>query len=413
MTKKRRVCVLLMDSMGIGASLDAVKYGDEGANTFAHIHEACEAGKCDKEGLRNGPLNLPHLTRLGLYHATVASSGLPFVDLSTLPEPEGYFGYAVEQSLGKDTPSGHWELAGVPVTFEWGYFPETQPCFPKELIDDLVSKTNLPGVLGNKHASGTTILEELGEEHIQSGKPIVYTSADSVFQIAAHEKTFGLERLYEICEIARELVDKYQIGRVIARPFVGDSKETFKRTANRRDYATPPPAKTLLDYLKADGREVIAIGKVADIYAHQGITQTLKADGNMALFDATLKAMDTAADGSLIFTNFVDFDSSYGHRRDIIGYAKALEDFDKRLPELYAAMEDGDLMVIAADHGCDPSFPGSDHTREHIPVLVYGKKLQTQFIGRRDSFADIGQSIAEYLNLAPLEHGLSFFSTDA
>ncbi|WP_173236375.1 phosphopentomutase [Legionella antarctica] len=403
----RRVCILLMDSLGIGASLDAFRYGDEGANTFVHIQEACNRGECDINGVRQGPLTLPNLAKSGLYHAALSSSGLPFVNLATLPEPVGYYGYAVEQSLGKDTPSGHWELAGVPVTFEWGYFPDKPNCFPPELIEKFIKQAGLPGVLGEKHASGTTILDELGEEHIRTGKPIVYTSADSVFQIAAHEETFGLQRLYNICEIARHLVDEYQIGRVIARPFTGTSG-IFKRTGNRKDYSTLPPDKTLLDYLKAAGREVIAIGKIADIYAHQGVTQTVKADGNMALFDATLAAMKTAPEGSLVFTNFVDFDSSYGHRRDVAGYAHALEEFDARLTELDALLQPGDLVLIAADHGCDPTFPGSDHTREHIPVLAYGPDFKGHFIGRRDGFADIGQSLAEHLELAPLPHGISF-----
>ncbi|MCL9685810.1 phosphopentomutase [Legionella maioricensis] len=407
----KRVCILLMDSFGIGASLDASRYGDEGANTFVHIEEACSRGECDINDVRQGPLTLPNLTKLGLYHATVSSSGSSFVNLAALPEPRGYYGYAVEQSLGKDTPSGHWELAGVPVTFEWGYFPDQPHCFPQKLIETFIKQAGLPGVLGERHASGTAILDELGEEHIRTGKPIVYTSADSVFQIAAHEEVFGLQRLYEICEIARHLVDEYQIGRVIARPFTG-TPGFFKRTGNRKDYATLPPEKTLLDYLKEAGREVIAIGKIADIYAHQGITQTVKADGNMALFDATLAAMKTAPDGSLVFTNFVDFDSSYGHRRDVPGYAHALETFDARLPELDALLQPGDLVLIAADHGCDPTFPGSDHTREHIPVLAYGPDFKETFIGRRDSFADIGQTLAEHLEIAPLSRGISFLKKE-
>jgi phosphopentomutase len=405
--KTGRVCILLMDSFGIGASLDAPRYGDEGANTFVHIYEACNQGSADISAVRQGALNIPNLARLGLYHSAVASSGLSFVDLADFSEPMGYYGYAVEQSLGKDTPSGHWELAGVPVLFEWGYFPDTPHCFPKKLIDELIQRASLPGVLGEKHASGTTILDELGEEHSTTGKPIVYTSADSVFQIAAHEASFGLSRLYEVCEIARDLVDEYQIGRVIARPFMG-TPGSFKRTAHRKDYATLPPAKTLLDYLSDAGREVISIGKIADIYAHQGVTQEIKADGNMALFDATLAAMNTAPSGSLVFTNFVDFDSSFGHRRDTAGYANALEQFDKRLPELYSVLQPDDLVVIAADHGCDPTRPGSDHTREHIPVLMYGPSLNSKFIGRRDSFADVGQTVAEYLGLSPLKHGISF-----
>lgn len=402
-----RVCILLMDSFGIGASVDATRYGDEGANTFGHIVQACKAHQADTIHVRKGELKLPHLASLGLYHAAIASSGLQLIDLKTLSTPVGYYGYAVERSLGKDTPSGHWELAGVPVMFEWGYFPDTIPCFPKALIKDFIQQANLKGILGDKHASGTTILEELGETHIQTGKPIVYTSADSVFQIAAHEVHFGLNRLYEICEIARRLVDPYQIGRVIARPFIGEPGH-FKRTGNRRDYATLPPAPTLLDHLKAAGREVIAIGKISDIYAHQGPTQSIKADGNMALFDATLDAMRIASPGSLVFTNFVDFDSSYGHRRDVPGYAHALEQFDQRLPELFNLLQPEDIVVIAADHGCDPTFPGSDHTREHIPVLFYGQQLESQFIGRRDTFADIGQTIADFLEIPPLKHGISF-----
>ncbi len=397
-----------MDSFGIGASLDATRYGDQGANTLGHIIQACGEGRGDKPGVRQGALQIPHLAELGLYHALVASSGVQWVDLAQQPQPRGYFGYAVEQSLGKDTPSGHWEIAGVPVMFDWGYFPDTQPCFPSALIDEFIKKARLPGILGDKHASGTTILDELGELHIQTGKPIVYTSADSVFQIAAHEQHFGLDRLYEICEIARTLVDPYQVGRVIARPFIGEPG-AFKRTGNRRDYATLPPAPTLLDDLKAAGREVVAIGKIADIYAHSGPTQVVKADGNMALFDATIDAMNIAPGGSLVFTNFVDFDSSYGHRRDVAGYAHALEEFDARLPELYSVLQPNDVIVIAADHGCDPTFPGSDHTREHIPVLFFGSTIKSHFIGRRDTFADIGQTIAQLLSLPSLKHGVSFY----
>jgi phosphopentomutase len=402
-----RVCILLLDSFGIGASLDAERYGDKEANTLVHIYQACEQGLADKPGLRQGPLTIPNLISLGLYHATVASSGISCFDLAALGQPRGYYGYAVEQSLGKDTPSGHWELAGVPVTFAWGYFPLQLNCLPQTLVDKLINRANLPGILGQKPASGTLIINELGEEHLQSGKPIVYTSADSVLQIAAHEEYFGLQRLYALCEIARELVDEYKIGRVIARPFTGKAG-AFSRTGNRRDYTTPPPAPTLLDHLKKAKREVIAIGKVADIFAQQGLTQILKAEGNSALFDTTLETMRTAPAGSLVFTNFVDFDSSYGHRRDVAGYAHALEQFDERLPEMQDLLTADDIVVITADHGCDPTFPGSDHTREHVPVLVFGPKIHSQFIGRRDTFADIGQSIAEHLAIAPLLHGVSF-----
>ncbi|MCC5792414.1 MAG: phosphopentomutase [Legionellaceae bacterium] len=404
---QRRVCVLLMDSFGLGASLDAKHYGDAGADTFGHIFEHCAAGKADIEGVRQGPLTLPHLARYGLFHAALASSGKRLIDLAQLPEPTGYYGYAVEQSLGKDTPSGHWEIAGVPVLFEWGYFPETIPCFPESFIKAFIEQAGLPGVLGQKHASGTEIIDELGQAHIQSGQPILYTSADSVIQIAAHEEHFGLDRLYHICQIARHLANELNIGRVIARPFIGEVGQ-FKRSANRRDYSTPPPAATLLDQLTEQGREVIAIGKTADIFAHRGISQTMKAENNMALFDRTLEALQSAPSGSLIFTNFVDFDSSYGHRRDTAGYAHALEQFDARLPELDAVLRKGDMVIITADHGCDPTQAGSDHTREHIPVLAFGPELSSAFIGRRDSFADIGQSMAEWLHTDALSQGISF-----
>lgn len=409
MVKKPRVCILLMDSLGIGASLDAAKYGDSGANTFGHIYEACAKGLANNT-TRSGPLHIPNLAKAGLYHAALSSSGMPLFPLTSLEEPLGYYGYAVEKSLGKDTPSGHWELAGVPVLYEWGYFPDTSSCFPEKLLNDLCLQADLPGFLGLKHASGTEIIDELGEEHLKTSKPIVYTSADSVFQIAAHEDHFGLQRLYAVCEIARKLVDEYQIGRVIARPFKG-SKGCFKRTGNRRDYATLPPGPTLLDNLKMAGREVIGIGKIGDIFAQQGLTKTIKADGNMALFDATLSALLPLKSGGLVFTNFVDFDSSYGHRRDIAGYAQALEQFDARLPELFNCLAPDDLVVITADHGCDPTFPGSDHTREHVPVLVFGLNSPSQFIGRRDTFADIGQSLAEYLGVEA-SYGVSFIENE-
>lgn len=393
--RNRRVCILLMDSFGIGESLDAANYGDKGADTFGHIYKKTK-------------VELPNLKRLGLFHAHLASSATNLISLDNVAEPSGYYGYAVENSKGKDTPSGHWELAGVPVMFDWGYYPKTQPCFPPLMIEKLIKQAKLSGILGDKHASGTDILEELGEEHIKTGKPIIYTSADSVFQIAAHETHFGLESLYELCELARKLVDDDNIGRVIARPFKGESAGNFARTANRRDYSVLPPAPTLLDLLAKEDRQVIAIGKIADIYAHQGISQEIKGDGNDDLFTKTIDAMQTAKNGSLVFTNFVDFDSKYGHRRDVTGYAKALEEFDKRLPELENSLQDGDLIIIAADHGCDPTMPGTDHTREHIPVLAFGPNVKSKFIGRRDSFADVGQSIAEYLTIEPLLHGVSF-----
>ncbi|MBX9704941.1 MAG: phosphopentomutase, partial [Gammaproteobacteria bacterium] len=352
-------------------------------------------------------LKIPHLAQLGIFHAAHGSTGKTLPNANLNVKPAGSYGHAIERSRGKDTPSGHWEIAGVPVLFDWGYFNEQQPTFPSKLIADFIKETGVPGVLGLKHASGTDIINELGDEHCRTGKPIIYTSADSVFQIACHETTFGLERLYECCEIARRLVDDYNIGRVIARPFLGERGDYY-RTGNRRDLATPPPAPTLLEQLVAQGGSTIAIGKIADIFAHQGITTTIHADGNMALFDATLDAMKTADNKSLIFTNFVDFDSKYGHRRNIAGYAKALEEFDARLPELQAQLQPGDLVIITADHGCDPTFPGSDHTREHIPVLAFGPNIPAKNLGARSSFADIGQSIATHLGIKPLANGESF-----
>ncbi|WP_338516074.1 phosphopentomutase [Candidatus Legionella polyplacis] len=403
----RRVCLLLLDSLGIGESLDANKYNDQGSNTFGNIHIACSSGKADLLGVRSGKLNIPNLSKLGIYHAAVASSGIDLIDLSTLNKPLGYYGYAVEKSFGKDTPSGHWEITGVPTISPWGYFPNTIPCFPKDLISDFIKHGNLPGVLGQKHSSGTEIIEEFGEEHLRTGKPIIYTSDDSIFQIAAHEDIFNIKQLYDICKIAKILVDKYNISRVVARPFSGNPGSFF-RTENRRDYISEPPESTLLDVLKAENREVIAIGKVGDIYSNRGCTKIIKKKNDMMLFDATLNAIKSASYGSLIFTNFVDFDSVYGHRRNVAGYANALELFDSRLPELFSVLREDDLVFIVSDHGCDPTFSGFGHTREHIPILGFGPRISSNFIGRRDTFADIGQSIAEYLNVGPLMHGISF-----
>jgi len=402
-----RAFIILLDSFGIGATSDAYQYGDAGANTLLHVGEYCAKGLADQKGIRQGPLSLPNFTRLGINAATILSSGKTVPGLETHVPILGLYGYAEEKSFGKDTPSGHWEIAGVPALFDWGYFPPEYPSFPKELLEALIKRANLPGVLGNKHASGTEIIAELGEEHEKTGKPIVYTSADSVFQIAAHEKSFGLEKLHEVCVIARDLVNPYNVGRVIARPFIG-SPGTYQRTYNRRDYSVPPPEPTLLDKLVESGHEVIAIGKISDIYAHRGISKSVKADGNMALFDAFLKEIKTAKDGSLVFVNLVDFDMLYGHRRDVIGYAKALEDFDARLPECEKLLKPNDLVIITADHGCDPTWAGSDHTRERIPVIAFGPKIASGSIGRRETFADIGQTIAKHLNISPLLYGKAF-----
>ena len=402
----KRAIILVMDSFGIGATEDADKFGDVGSNTIGHIAQACADGDADIG--RKGPLTLPELSSLGLVHASRDACGeFPKGMVNDMPII-GAYGYAKELSSGKDTPSGHWEMAGVPVLFDWGYFRDEKNSFPQELLDELIEKAKLPGVLGNCHASGTSILEALGEEHMKTGKPIVYTSADSVFQIACHEETFGLDRLIEVCLIAREILEPYNIGRVIARPFIGDDAGDFQRTGNRRDFSVLPPAPTVLDKLVASGGEVVSIGKIADIFANQGITKKVKATGIPALFEATREALIEAGDRTIVFTNFVDFDSSFGHRRDVAGYAGALEQLDAMLPDLFYYMGDDDLLIITADHGCDPTWPGTDHTREHIPVLVFSKKLIPCALGQRETFADIGQTLASYFGLEPMDYGTSF-----
>ncbi|HDS1198317.1 TPA: phosphopentomutase [Shewanella algae] len=402
----KRTIILMLDSFGVGAAGDAAKFGDLGSDTFGHIAKECAEGRAN-DG-REGPLKLPNLSRLGLAHAAMESTGQFAPGFDADVELIGAYGHAEELSSGKDTPSGHWEMAGVPVLFDWGYFSDKQNSFPKELTDKILGRAGLSGFLGNCHASGTAILEELGEEHMRSGLPIFYTSADSVFQIACHEESFGLENLYRLCEIAREELEPYNIGRVIARPFVGSGAADFARTGNRRDYAVEPPAKTVLDKLKAAGGQVVSVGKISDIYAHCGITSKVKASGLEALFDATLEEVKAAGDSTIVFTNFVDFDSHYGHRRDVAGYARGLEYFDARLPEILALLNKDDLLILTADHGCDPTWEGTDHTREHVPVLAYGAGLSAGSLGRRKSFADIGQSIASYFKLEPMEYGESF-----
>jgi phosphopentomutase len=403
-----RAFLFVLDSFGVGGAPDAASYGDEGADTLGHIAEFCAAGAADRAGLRSGPLLLPNMSALGLLDiAKTATGRLP----AGMPIPEkvyGIHGCANEVSRGKDTPSGHWEIAGTPVTFDWGYFPTGGDAFPPHLVEALCGAADVPGILGNCHASGTDIIARYGEEHIRSGKPICYTSADSVFQVAAHEKHFGLERLLGFCRIARALLDSYNIGRVIARPFIGETVSIFERTGNRRDFSVPPPEPTLLDRLVKAERKVHAVGKIGDIFAHQGISRVIKANGNDALMDASLAAMDEAKDGDLVFTNFVDFDMVYGHRRDVPGYAAALEAFDARLPDVHRKLAPGDLVILTADHGCDPTWRGTDHTRERVPILAYGPGLRSRDIGIRRTYADIGETVARHLGIAAGPHGRSF-----
>ncbi len=401
-----RAMILVMDSVGIGAAPDAARYGDDGADTIGHIAEACALGEADSS-TRKGPLRLPHLVALGLGEASRLATGRCPPGLEYRGSSIVHFGCASELSRGKDTPSGHWEIAGVPVQFDWGYFPRAVPCFPPALIDALCAEGDLSGILGNCHASGTEIIARLGVTHMQTGQPICYTSADSVFQIATHEETFGLERLYALCAIARRLVDPLNIGRVIARPFIGTSPESFGRTSNRRDFSVPPPENTILDLAASDGRDVISVGKINDIFAHRGTGRNKKGGGNDALFDCTVEGFEQLRQGGLLFANFVDFDSVYGHRRDVAGYAAALEAFDRRLPELLERLNSDDLLVITADHGCDPTWSGTDHTREQVPILLSGAQPRTP-IGRRAGFADIGATVARHLGLPPLRHGTPF-----
>ena len=400
-----RAIVIVLDSVGCGGAEDARLYGDAGADTLGHIAEACANGTGDRGDLRHGPLALPNLARLGLSHACEASTSHPLAGVIRPEQPAGAYGYGVERSMGKDTPSGHWEIAGVPVPFEWGYFRALENSFPPDLIDALIAQGALPGILGDKHASGTAILDELGEEHIRTGKPICYTSVDSVFQIAAHEEHFGLERLYALCRIVRDLVDPLRIGRVIARPFVGERAGEFVRTGNRKDFAIPPPGETLLDRLEARDRAIVTVGKIGDIFAHRATGAEIKPFGNAAMFQAALDAFAELPDGGFCFVNLVDFDTEYGHRRDVPGYAAALEAFDRDLPRLEALLKPGDLAIITADHGNDPTWPGTDHTREHVPILAFGPDVPARPLGRRESFADIAASVAEWLDVAPLGPG--------
>jgi len=395
-----RAIILVVDGFGIGSTPDAGAFGDEGANTLAHLAQAYELD-------RHRPLSLPHLSRMGLTAALEQVSGA-----ATAIEPvtgiTGAYAACRELSSGKDTPSGHWEMTGVPVLFNWGYYPNQPDCFPQAFLSELTAKTGVAGVLGCCHASGTDIIRELGVEHLQTGQPICYTSADSVFQVAAHEQAFGLENLYHFCETARELLYKDNIGRVIARPFTGNNPEDFIRTGNRRDYSIEPPSATLLEKLKKNGHSVHGIGKISDIFAHQGITQSTKANGLEELLDATLMTIRSDSREGLIFTNLVNFDQDFGHRRDPIGYAEALQYLDSRIPEIQSALSDNDLLVLTSDHGCDPTWEGTDHTREHVPLLVWHRGIKKVDLGIRTSFADLGQTLADVFHLPAFEHGESF-----
>ncbi|MEP6900402.1 MAG: phosphopentomutase [Actinomycetota bacterium] len=386
--KFNRIVLMVLDSAGIGEMPDAASWGDAGADTLGHI-------------LESRKVNLPNLQKLGLGNIR------PLANLEAAQNPIGSYGKCTLKSNGKDTTTGHWEMAGIILKKAFPTFPEG---FPPRIIDEFVEKAKLPGVLANVPASGTEIIKEFGEEHLKTGKPIVYTSADSVFQIAAHEEIIPVERLYEICHIAREILDGAdKVGRVIARPFLGHHANDFKRTENRHDYAVAPPPDNLLPLLKDNGLDVVCIGKIASIYDSMGVTEDLTAKNNEQVINVTIKALTHNTKG-LIFSNLVDFDMLYGHRRDVEGYAKALEVFDARLPEIFGAMNDDDLLIMTADHGNDPTKEGSDHTREYVPLLVYGKSgNQGVNLGTRQSLSDIGQTIAENFGLK-LKDGVSFLN---
>ena len=400
-----RAFLVVMDSVGIGGAPDAGAFfngarPDTGANTLAHIAQACARGEAE-EG-RSGPMRLPHLDALGLGAALALASGAEAPGLGA--KPRGLWGAATEQSRGKDTPSGHWELAGLPVPFAWHHFPDTRPAFPDDLVRAVCDAAGTEGILGNCHASGTEILKSLGAEHLRTGWPICYTSADSVFQVAAHEEAFGLDRLLDLCEAIAPRLHAMKVGRVIARPFLGTPGAGFTRTANRRDYAQPPPGPVLTNWVQEAGRQVHAVGKIGDIFSMAGIDD-LRKGTDSALMEHLSELIDTAEQGSLTFANLVEFDSLYGHRRDVSGYARALEWFDAALGGLLPRLRPGDLFLLTADHGNDPTWTGTDHTRERVPVL--GAGMGPRAIGHV-AFADVAASVAAHLGVPAQGPGRSF-----
>ncbi|MGR3572213.1 phosphopentomutase [Brevirhabdus sp.] len=396
-----RAFLIVLDSVGIGGARDAADFGDAGSDTLGHIAEACAAGRADQG--RSGPLHMPNLDLLGLGAAARLASGAGMEGFGA--QPRGLWGAAEELSRGKDTPSGHWELAGVPVPWEWHYFPETQPAFPPELTARICRLAGTGGIHGNRHAPGTAVIDQDGPAHMQDGWPICYTSADSVLQIAAHEERFGLQRLLDLCAALAPDLHAMRVGRVIARPFVGSAGTGFTRTPNRRDFAIAPPSPTLLDWARDAGRATIAIGKIGDIFSGRGIDRVLKGADDAALFDHLVQQVGDAPEGSLTFANFVEFDSLWGHRRDVAGYARALERFDARVPDVLAAARPGDLILFTADHGNDPTWRGTDHTRERVPVVASG--LGVRQIGLR-GFADVAASVADHLGIASQGPGRTF-----
>ena len=402
-----RALIIVLDSLGCGGAPDAAAFGDEGADTLGHVALACARGQADNDR-RGGPLRLPNLTSLGLGLAAQTSTGQTPLGLDGAVREGVRYGAAIERSHGKDTPSGHWEIAGAPLASPFGLFRASDPAFPPELIAAIVCDSMILGILGDCHSDGIEALKVFGEEHINTGKPIFYTSVDSVLQIAAHEESFGLERLYDLCRIVRAHVDPLNIGRVIARPFIGSPQTGFQRTPRRKDFAMQAPVGNLLDRAFGGSRALITIGKIGDIFSHRNTGCELKAISDMGHFDKVVECFGDLPDGGLIFANLVDLDTEYGHRRDVAGYACALEMLDTRFEELIPLMRKSDLCIVTADHGNDPTWRGTDHTRENVPVLAYAPDGRSGPLGLRSSFADIGASVAEHLHLKPTAAGQSW-----
>lgn len=401
-----RAFLVVMDSVGIGGAPDAETFfngtvPDTGANTLGHIAQACFEGRA-QEG-RSGPLHMPHLVSLGLGAALEAASGMAWP--GGAPEPTGFWAAATETSRGKDTPSGHWELAGLPVPWEWTYFPDSQPAFPETLRQEVARLAGTEDILGNCHGSGTDMIDRFGAQHVQTGAPICYTSADSVFQIAAHEDVFGLDKLLKLCEDLAPTLHKMRVGRVIARPFIGEPG-AFTRTVHRRDFAIKPPSAVLTNWVQEAGRKTYGIGKIGDIFSMEGLDIVEK--GTDATLMQHLKSrLRDAAEGSLTFANFVEFDSIYGHRRDISGYARALEWFDREIGACLALLQPGDMLCLTADHGNDPSWVGTDHTRERVPVVIAGCGAGS---AGHVAFADVGATLAQHLKVPSQGPGRNFLT---
>ena len=383
-----RINIIVLDSFGVGELPDAHEYGDEGSNTLEGIYN-------------NYKLNLPNLKKLGLYN--IVGLNIPEKE----ENPIGCFGKATEISKGKNSPVGHWEMSGAITEVAFSTFPNG---FPKDLLEKVSKEANIPGFICNEKGSGTDLLKKYGEESVKTKKPIVYTSADSVFQIAAHEDVYPIDELYRICKVARKVIDEgnYNIGTVIARPFVGTANDNYKRTYNRKDFEATTFSKTMLDVLNENGRTVYAIGKIEDLFVGRGITDSVHTEGNADGIEKNILALKNS-NYDLIFTNLVDFDMLYGHRNDVEGYGKALEYFDSKLPEIIENLKQDDILIITADHGCDPSTPSTDHSREYIPVIVYGKSLKSNIdLGIRKTYGDISATVLDYFDLENLKYGTSF-----